>query len=78
MRVVFTSWRHLPHPEAGGSEVLIDRLASGLADRGHEVALLAGGPVNGERPSAYHAESTGGTYSQYLRVPIIHARAFRD
>jgi len=66
------SWRDLAHPQAGGSEVVIDRLARGAAERGHEVTLLAGGPVGG--PRGYRVLRTGGEYSQYLRVPFVHRR----
>ena len=74
MKVLFLAWRELDHPLAGGSEVLIDHLASGLVERGHEVALLCGGPV-GARP--YPTVDAGGTYSQYLRAPLQYARHFR-
>lgn len=75
MRIVFLSWRDLSHPQAGGSEVLVDRLARGLMDRGHETALLCGGPV-GRRP--YPVICTGGTYGQYLRAPGVCLRRFHD
>ena len=71
MRVAFLAWRDLAHPLAGGSEVAIDRLASGLVARGHEVALLCGGPV-GER--SYPTVDLGGTYTQYLRAPAAARR----
>lgn len=71
MRIVFLAWKDLAHPLAGGSEVLVDRLASGLVERGHHVSLLCGGPV-GARP--YQVVDTGGTYDQYLRAPL-HALA---
>lgn len=74
MKVLFLAWRELDHELAGGSEVLIDKLASGLVDRGHEVALLCGGPV-GPRP--YRTMNAGGTYTQYLRAPFHYARHFR-
>ena len=74
MRVVFISWRDLAHPQAGGSEYVNHRLATGLQERGHDVALLAGGPV-GER--AYPVVDTGGTYSQYARAPLACLRRFR-
>ncbi|MFM8304973.1 MAG: glycosyltransferase family 4 protein [Actinomycetota bacterium] len=71
-RVVFVAWRDLDHPQAGGSELVIDQLASGLSERGFDVGLVAGGPT-GER--AYRVWSSGGTYSQYVRVPVVfHAR----
>jgi glycosyltransferase involved in cell wall biosynthesis len=74
MRVVFISWRDLAHPQAGGSEYVNDRLATGLQDRGHEVALLAGAPV---ADHGYEVVDTGGRYTQYLRAPLEHRRRFR-
>lgn len=75
MKVLFLAWRDLANPLAGGSEVLIDRLASGLTARGHEVTLVAGGPV-GERP--YRVIDAGGPFAQYGRVPAIALRHCRD
>jgi glycosyltransferase involved in cell wall biosynthesis len=75
MRVLFVSWKDLAHPRAGGAEYVTDRLATGLQTRGHEVALLAGGPV-GDRE--YPVIDAGGTYSQYLRAPLQYRKRFRD
>jgi glycosyltransferase involved in cell wall biosynthesis len=75
VRVLFVTWRDLAHPQAGGSEVLIDRLARGLVERGHRAAVLCGGPV-GRRP--YPIFDAGGTYSQYLRAPLAYRRHFLD
>lgn len=75
MRILFVSWRDLAHPKAGGSEVVVDVLANGLRQRGHEVSLLCGGPT-GSR--AYPVIENGGTYSQYLFAPLRYARRFRD
>jgi len=66
VRIVAVSWRDLAHPQAGGSELLVDQLLVGLADRGHDVALVCGAPV-GPRP--YPVYQAGGTYSQYLVAP---------
>ena len=68
MRIAFLAWRDLAHPRAGGSEVVVDRWASGMVSRGHSVTLVAGGPV---APRGYPVVSSGGTYSQYLRAPAI-------
>jgi glycosyltransferase involved in cell wall biosynthesis len=75
MRVLFLTWRDLAHPQAGGSEVLVDRLACGLLERGHEPAVLCGGPV---APRPYPVLDAGGTYSQYLRAPFAYRRHFSD
>lgn len=40
MRVTFLSWRDRTHPDGGGSEVFVERVAAGLAQRGHEVTVL--------------------------------------
>jgi len=74
MKVLFLAWRDLAHPNAGGSEVVVDRLARELQARGHEVALICGGPVE---PRAYNVVDAGGTFSQYLRSPWL-ARRFKD
>jgi glycosyltransferase involved in cell wall biosynthesis len=75
VRVLFLSWRDLAHPQAGGSEVLVDRLAVGMIERGHEPAVLCGGPV---APRPYPVVEAGGTYSQYLRAPFAYRRHFSD
>ena len=75
LRIGFAAWRDLAHPQAGGSEVLLDRLARGCLVRGHDVRLMCGGPVGG-RP--YPVEDLGGEFTQYLRAPIAYARKMRD
>lgn len=72
--IVVVSWRDLAHPQSGGSELLVDRLLQGLARRGHDVALVCGGPVAKHDYPAYNA---GGTYSQYLRAPMVCSTLFR-
>jgi glycosyltransferase involved in cell wall biosynthesis len=61
------TWRDLSHPLAGGSELLVDRLASGLQDLGHDVTVVCGGPIT-DHP--YRIVDGGGTYTQYLRAPF--------
>jgi len=73
--ILFVAWRDLANPRAGGSEVLVDQLASGVLARGHRVTLLCGGPV-AERP--YPVVRNGGTYSQFLRAPLAYLRHFRN
>ncbi len=73
--MVFIAWRDLANTDAGGSELLVDRLAAGLQARGHDVTLLCGGKV-GERE--YRVRRSGGTYSQFVRAPIAFTRHLRD
>ena len=44
-KIVFIAWRDLANRLAGGSEVLVDQLATGLVARGDQVTLLCGGRV---------------------------------
>jgi glycosyltransferase involved in cell wall biosynthesis len=74
-RILFVAWRDLANSRAGGSEVLVDRLAAGMTRRGHSVSLLCGG-VTGQRP--YTVVRSGGTYSQFLRAPVAYWRGLRD
>ncbi len=76
MRILFVAWRDLENELAGGSEVLIDHLASGLTQRGHDVALLCANPIG--EPRAYRVQPNGGTIDQYLRAPLSYLRHFRD
>jgi glycosyltransferase involved in cell wall biosynthesis len=73
--VLFVAWRDLANPRAGGSEVLIDRLAEGLTARGDKATLMCGGTV-AERP--YPVIRSGGTYSQFLRAPFSYRRHASD
>jgi glycosyltransferase involved in cell wall biosynthesis len=72
--ILFVAWRDLANRQAGGSEVLVDRLASGVLARGHQVTLLCGGRV-ADRP--YRVMRNGGTYTQFLRAPLAYLRHFR-
>ena len=73
--VLFIAWRDLANPRAGGSEVLVDRLAEGMIARGDRVTLLCGGPANAH---CYRVVRNGGTYTQFLRAPLAYWRHLRD
>ncbi len=75
MHIVFFAWRDLAHPNAGGSEVVVDTLARQLQARGHRVTLACGGPV---APRPYGVVDLGSTYGQYAKAPVVHARRFAD
>ncbi|WP_406865033.1 glycosyltransferase family 4 protein [Streptomyces sp. HUAS MG47] len=70
-RIAFLAHRDLGNPAAGGSELLIDRLASGLTELGHDVTLLCGGPA-AERP--YRVVSAGGTFGHFVGARSAFAR----
>jgi glycosyltransferase involved in cell wall biosynthesis len=74
-KIVFIAWRDLANANAGGSELLVDRLAQGLQARGDQVTLLCGGAV-GTRE--YEVRRSGGTYSQFVRAPLAFSRHLRD
>lgn len=40
MRIVWLNWRDMANPEGGGSEVYLETIARGLAERGHEVTII--------------------------------------
>jgi glycosyltransferase involved in cell wall biosynthesis len=75
LRIVFVAWRELANVDAGGSEVLVHELASGLTKRGHEVTLVCAGPV-GQRE--YEVRPNGGRLTQYLRAPFLYYRHLRN
>jgi glycosyltransferase involved in cell wall biosynthesis len=74
-RLLFIAWRDLANRRAGGSEVLVDRLATGMMARGDQVSLLCGGP-SAER--SYEVVRSGGTYGQFIRAPLVYWRRLRD
>ncbi|MFD4414094.1 glycosyltransferase family 4 protein [Streptomyces sp. NPDC058475] len=69
-RIVFLARRDLGNPAAGGSELLVDRLAEGLTGLGHQVTLLCGGPA---AYRDYRVVSAGGDLGHFLRArPAFH------
>jgi glycosyltransferase involved in cell wall biosynthesis len=76
MRILITAWRDLANELAGGSEVLIDHLCSGMTERGHDVTLMCANPVGEGHP--YRVHPNGGTVDQYLRAPLAYLRHYRD
>ncbi|MFJ9536765.1 glycosyltransferase family 4 protein [Streptomyces sp. NPDC101225] len=70
-RIVFLAHRDLDNPAAGGSELLVDRLADGLTALGHQVTLICGGPAVFRD---YRVVSAGGEFGHYLRARSAFAR----
>ncbi|MEV6546291.1 glycosyltransferase family 4 protein [Streptomyces sp. NPDC051665] len=86
-RIVFLAHRDLDNPQAGGSELLVDRLADGLTRLGHQVTLLCGGPASPALGSAqaggtpirdYRVVSAGGAYGHFLRARSAFAQQIGD
>ncbi|MGY0023837.1 glycosyltransferase family 4 protein [Streptomyces sp. cg35] len=77
-RIVFLAHRDLGNPAAGGSELLVDRLAEGLTDLGHQVTLLCGGPAAYGAFRDYRVVSAGGPAAHYLRARSAFARQVGD
>ena len=73
--VAIVAWRDIASPRAGGSELLVDQLASGLTAMGDRVSLLCGGPA---APHPYGVVRSGGPYTQFLGAPLAYARHLRD
>ncbi|QKW05264.1 glycosyltransferase family 4 protein [Streptomyces sp. NA04227] len=74
-RIVFLAHRDLDNPAAGGSELLVDRLAAGLTRLGHQVTLLCGGPA---AQRDYRVVSAGGAFSHFLKARSAFARRIGD
>ncbi|MFJ3664901.1 glycosyltransferase family 4 protein [Streptomyces sp. NPDC090106] len=74
-RIVFLAHRDLGNQAAGGSELLVDRLADGLTRLGHQVTLLCGGPASYRD---YRVVSAGGEFGHYLRARSAFSRQVGD
>ncbi|MEU9011767.1 glycosyltransferase family 4 protein [Streptomyces sp. NPDC048479] len=74
-RIVFLARRDLGNPAAGGSELLIDRIADGLTAHGHQVTLLCGGPAAFRD---YRVISAGGDAGHFLRARRAFERQVGD
>lgn len=71
--VAFLNWRDLTHPEGGGSEQYVERIAAGLAARGHEVTVFCadhGGAPRDETRDGVRYVRRGGRTTVYLRAAL--------
>ena len=73
--VHFNAWHDIASPNAGGSEVVIDRAATELARRGHDVTLSVPRPAG---KHVYRTVISGGFYSQFVRSPFNYFRTARN
>ena len=73
--VLFLNWRDTTHPEGGGSEVYVERVAAGLAAQGRPVTLFCaahpGAPAS-ERVGDVRVVRRGGRLTVYLHAWWAH------
>jgi glycosyltransferase involved in cell wall biosynthesis len=73
--VLFLNWRDTTHPEGGGSEVFVERVAAGLAAQGRPVTLFCaahpGAPAS-ERVGGIRVVRRGGRLTVYLHAWWAH------
>lgn len=78
--ILFLNWRDLGHPEGGGSETYVHRVAEGLVARGLRVALFCAAhdraATRDEVVGGVRIIRRGGRFSVYLRG-LAHVRRHR-
>jgi glycosyltransferase involved in cell wall biosynthesis len=68
-RLLIASWRDTLHPDSGGSERYVERIASGLAERGYDVSVLCPRHPNAGRTDVIDGVRyirRGGVFTVYL------------
>jgi glycosyltransferase involved in cell wall biosynthesis len=73
--VLFLNWRDTTHPEGGGSEVYVERVAAGLAAQGRPVTLFCAahrGAPAAERAGGVRVVRRGGRLTVYLHAWWAH------
>ncbi|MFI1195768.1 glycosyltransferase family 4 protein [Micromonospora sp. NPDC020750] len=74
--VHFLSWRDTRHPEGGGSEVFLERVAAELVARGYRVTLFcqahADGPALETMPDGFRILRRGGRHTVYLYAALVY------
>src|ERR687896_1157937 len=73
--VLILNWRDTTHPEGGGSEVYVERVAAGLAAQGRPVTLFCAahpGAAADERVGGIRVVRRGGRLGVYLHAWLAH------
>jgi glycosyltransferase involved in cell wall biosynthesis len=74
--VLFLSWRDTRHPEGGGSELFLERVAAELAARGYRVTLFCQshehGPALEAMTEGAHILRRGGRHTVYLYAALVY------
>lgn len=81
MKVLILHRKDVANPEAGGGTLDIQKMASFLAKRGHEVTLMCARPSGGKNEDVIDGMRilrVGNKYSVYLLAPLYYIRKFRN
>lgn len=74
--VVFLNWRDVLHPDGGGSEVYIERMAAELVARGYRATLFCQAhdlaPDSEIKPDGVAIVRRGGRHTVYLRAAVAY------
>ena len=77
-RIVVLNWRDTTHPEGGGSELYVERVAAGLAQLGHDVTLFCSkhgdAPADERLPNGVRILRRGGRHGVYLQAARAYLR----
>jgi glycosyltransferase involved in cell wall biosynthesis len=76
LEVLFLNWRDRTHPQGGGSEVYVERVAEGLSLRGHRVTIFCadhpGAPREELTSAGVRIVRAGGRLSVYPRAVLAY------
>jgi glycosyltransferase involved in cell wall biosynthesis len=74
--VLFLNWRDTEHPEGGGSELYLDRVATELVRHGYRVTLLCQAhgtaPAEETTPAGVRIVRRGGRHTVYLMAAVTY------
>jgi glycosyltransferase involved in cell wall biosynthesis len=79
--VLLVNWRDTRHPEGGGSERYVERMAEGLARRGYDVTVQCAAHRNApddETVAGVRFRRRGGRYTVYAWALVAIARTHAD
>lgn len=79
--VLFVNWRDTAHPEGGGSERYVERMAEGLARRGYQVTVQCAAHANApadEVVAGVRFRRRGGRFGVYLLAMLAVIRLRPD
>jgi glycosyltransferase involved in cell wall biosynthesis len=75
LEIVLMSWRDVSHPDGGGSEVYVERMAAAAAAHRHRVTLFCAahpGAPRVEHRDGYRVVRRGGRFTVYLWGAILY------